>query len=146
LSKNPLFLILWEYIKMAESKGSAAQPRLRDVIASLRPQAFWWGSGIGVAVSAVIAAVLFAFGIFSINSSSLVSLDPKKVALEIQFALEEEGVTTTVECPTTIIAPVGFSFECMVTTPEGGFSQADITIGNVLGEIIWSLRYDLGAN
>jgi hypothetical protein len=120
---------------------------LRDVIASLRPQVtFWWGSGIGIAVSAVAAAVLFAFGVLSVNSAGLVSLDPDRVALEIQFALEEQGVTTTVECPSTIIAPVGFGFQCMVTTPEGAFSQADITIGNVLGEIIWSLRYDLEAN
>jgi hypothetical protein len=131
---------------MAESKGSPAQPRFRDVIASLRPQVtFWWGSGIGVAASAVAAAVLFAFGIFSINSSTLVSLDPEKVALEIQMTLEEQGIENTVTCPPEIVAPVGFGFECMVGTPEGNFSQADVTIGSAFGEIIWSLRYDLGA-
>jgi hypothetical protein len=125
---------------MAESKGSAAQPRLRDVIASLRPQVtFWWGSGIGIAASGVAVAVLFAFGIFSINSSSLVSLDPKKVALEIQMGLEEQGVTTTVECPGTIVAPVGFSFTCMVGLPTG-FTIADVIIGNAFGEVIVNLR------
>jgi hypothetical protein len=129
---------------MAESKGSPAQPRFRDVIASLRPQVtFWWGSGIGVAVSAVAAAVLFAFGIFSINSSTLVSLDPEKVALEIQMELEEQGVTADVQCPSPIVAPVGFAFSCTVGTPEGLYSPADITIVSVLGEIYWSLRYDL---
>jgi hypothetical protein len=132
---------------MAKSADSAAQPRFRDVVASLRPQViFWWGIGLGIAVSAVVAAVLFAAGIFSINSSTLVSLDPEKVALEIQMALEEQGIENTVDCPAQIVAPVGFGFECMVGTPEGKFSQADVTIGSAFGEIIWNLRYDLGAN
>jgi hypothetical protein len=94
-------------------------------------------------VSGVAVAVLFAFGIFSINSSSLVSLDPKKVELEIQMELEEQGVTADVVCPNPIVAPVGFSFTCTAGTREGTYSPADITIVSVLGEIYWSLRYDL---
>ena len=132
---------------MAESKGSATQPRLRDVIASLRPQVmFWWGAVAAFFVSGVIAAVLAASGIFSVNSSGLVSLDSEKVALEIQLSLEESGVTSTVGCPGYIAAPIGFSFVCMVNTPEARVTQAEVTIVNVLGEIIWNLRDELPTN
>jgi hypothetical protein len=129
---------------MAESKGSAAQPRLRDVIASLTPQVtFWWGSGLGVIASAIAAAALLASGILTINSAGLVSLDSNKVELQIQSKLEEVGITTTVGCPESIVAPAGFLFVCSVQTPEGAVSMAEVAIVNVLGDISWNLRTEL---
>jgi hypothetical protein len=100
---------------------------------------FWWGTGAGALASALVVAALFAVGTLAFNQGGLVSLDPKKVEMEIQMGLEEQGVTTTVECPTTIVAPVGFSFSCMVGLPTG-FTFADVTIANVLGELIWKAR------
>jgi hypothetical protein len=56
------------------------------------------------------------------------------------MGLEEQGVTTTnVECPNPILAPVDFSFTCMVGLPTG-FTVADVTILNPFGEITWNAR------
>jgi hypothetical protein len=136
-----------ESSNMAESKGSAAQPRFRDVVATLRPQVtFWWGSGLGVIASAIAVAALLAFGIFTINTAGLVSLDSDKVALRIQTELEDAGINTVVDCPDELVAPVGFLFVCMAQTPDGAVAQVETTIVNVLGDVIWDLRSDLPVN
>ena len=129
---------------MSESANSAPQPRMRDVIASLRPQVtFWWGSFMGVVVAAALAFTMFILGIFTFNNSGLVTLNSEQVALRIQVALEEEGIEATVGCPDPIVAPIGFSFVCMAQTPKGYVTQADVAIVNVLGDINWSLRTEL---
>ena len=130
--------------QMSESENSAAQPTMRDVIASLRPQVtFWWGSLMGTSVAAVLVFAMFTLGVFTFNTAGVVSVDPKKAALEMQFELEQQGVEVTVECPPVIMAPVGFSFECVATTPQGEFTQVDAIIENVIGDLIWSYRYDI---
>jgi hypothetical protein len=132
---------------MADSKDSAAQPRFRDVVATLRPQVtFWWGSGLGVIASAIAVTALLAFGIFTINTAGLVSLDSDKVALRIQTELEDAGIKTAVDCPDELVAPVGFLFVCMAQTPDGAVAQVEATIVNVLGDVIWDLRSDLPVN
>ena len=129
---------------MSETTNPTAQPRMRDVIATLRPQVtFWWGSLMGTVMSAVLVLAMFVLGIFTFNISGVVSIDPKQAALEMQFELEQQGVEISVECPPVIVAPVGFSFECVAATPKGEFSQIDVTIENVIGDLIWSYRYDL---
>jgi hypothetical protein len=78
---------------MSESGKSPAQPRMRDVIAALRPQVtFWWGSFMGAIVAAGLVVAMFVLGIFTFNTSGLVSLDSEKVALRIQLELEEAGL------------------------------------------------------
>jgi hypothetical protein len=117
---------------------------MRDVIASLRPQVtFWWGSLIGTILAAVAVVAMFILGIFTLNTSGLVSLDSDKVAMRIQLELEEAGIVATVACPEQVVAPVGFLFVCMVQTPEGYVSQAEVAIVNVLGDINWNLRTEL---
>jgi len=129
---------------MAESGSTSAQPRLRDVITNLRPQVtFLWGGVAGVVVAAIAVGALFFTGVFTVNTAGLVSLDSQKVELRIQLELEDSSITTEVACPETIVAPIGFSFVCMVQTPEGYVSQADVTITNVIGDINWNLRTEL---
>jgi hypothetical protein len=98
---------------------------------------------MGAIASAIAVVALLAFGIFTINTAGLVSLDSNKVELRIQSELEEVGITTTVGCPESIVAPVGFLFVCSVQTPEGAVSMAEVAIANVLGDIIWNLRTEL---
>lgn len=132
---------------MSESGSSASQPRMRDVISSLRPQVtFWWGSLMGFLVAIVAVFAMFLLGIFTFNTSGLVSLDSDKVALRIQFELEEAGIVASVACPDQVVAPVGFLFVCMAQTPEGYVSQAEVAIVNVLGDINWNLRTELPAS
>jgi hypothetical protein len=129
---------------MAESGSTSAQPRLRDVITNLRPQVtFLWGVVAGVVAAVIAVGALFFTGVFTVNTAGLVSLDSQKVALRIQVELEESGTTTEVACPETIVAPIGFAFVCMVQTPGGAVSQAEVTITNVLGDINWYLRSEL---
>ena len=129
---------------MSESVDNVAQPRMRDVIASLRPQVtFWWGNLMGMIVAVVLVFVMFVLGIFTLNTAGLVSLDAEKVALRIQLGLEEQGIIATVACPEKLLAPVGFQFVCMVQTPEGNVSQASVSIVNPLGDINWGLRTEL---
>ena len=129
---------------MSESGKSPAQPRMRDVIAALRPQVtFWWGSFMGAIVAAGLVVAMFVLGIFTFNTSGLVSLDSEKVALRIQLELEEAGIVATVACPEQLLAPVGFQFVCMAQTTEGYVSQAEVAIVNVLGDINWNLRTEL---
>jgi len=129
---------------MSQSANSAPQPRMRDVIASLRPQVtFWWGSFTGAVVAFVLVVTMFILGIFTLNTSGLVSLNSEQVALRIQLELEESGIVSTVACPEQLLAPVGFQFVCMVETPEGYVSQAEVAIVNVLGDVNWKLRTEL---
>lgn len=100
--------------------------------------------GFLVAIVAVFA--MFLLGIFTFNTSGLVSLDSDKVALRIQFELEEAGIVASVACPDQVVAPVGFLFVCMAQTPEGYVSQAEVAIVNVLGDINWNLRTELPAS
>jgi hypothetical protein len=98
---------------------------------------------MGTVLSVVAVGALFVMGVFSLNTSGLVSLDSDKVALRIQLELEESGIMATVGCPEQVVAPVGFLFVCMVQTPEGYVSQAEVAIVNVLGDINWNLRTEL---
>jgi hypothetical protein len=117
---------------------------MRDVIASMRPQVtFWWGSLMGTLAAAVLVFAMFILGIFTFNIGGVVSIDPKRAALEMQYELEQQGVEVSVVCPPVIVAPIGFSFECVATTPKGQFTQVDVTIENVIGDLMWSYRYDL---
>jgi hypothetical protein len=133
-----------EYIHMAESGSAKAQPRFRDVIATLRPQVmFWWGTGVGVLVSGIGVIVLFLLGVLTTNTSGLVSLDSEKVALRIQLELEEAGYSTTVQCPNPIAAPIGFMFQCVAQDLNGNVAKVEVAITNVLGDINWNLRTEL---
>jgi hypothetical protein len=98
---------------------------------------------MGAVVAAGLVVAMFVLGIFTFNSSGLVSLDSEKVALRIQLELEEEGIEATVGCPEQIVAPIGFTFVCMAQTPEGYVTQAEVAIVNVLGDFNWSLRTEL---
>ena len=126
------------------NRMDATPPRLRDVIAQLSPRVtFLWGGALGIVASSIVVGALFVFGIFAVNSAGLVSLDSQKVALRIQLELEDAGITATVACPESIVAPVGFLFVCMVQTPAGYVSQAEVAISNVLGDVNWNLRTEL---
>ena len=98
---------------------------------------------MGTIAAAVLVFAMLVLGIFTFNIGGVVSIDPKRAALEMQYELELKGVAVSVECPPVIVAPIGFSFECVATTPEGKFTQVDVTIENVIGDLIWSYRYDL---
>jgi hypothetical protein len=117
---------------------------MRDVIASMRPQVtFWWGSLMGTLAAAVLVFAMFVLGIFTFNLGGVVSIDPKRAALEMQYELEQQGVEVSVECPPVIVAPIGFSFECVARKANGEFTQVDVTIENIIGDLIWSYRYDI---
>lgn len=129
------------------NRMDATPPRLRDVIAQLSPRVtFLWGGAVGVIASSMIVGALFVFGIFSVNSAGLVSLDSEKVALRIQLELEEAGYNTVVTCPDPISAPVGFMFQCVAEDPRGYVAKVEVHITNVLGDINWNLRTELPPN
>ena len=98
---------------------------------------------MGTIVAAVLVVAMFVLGLFTFNTSGLVSLDSAKVELRIQLELEEQGITATVNCPDDILAPKFFMFLCNAQTPDGYVSQAQVTIANVLGDIIWNLKTEL---
>jgi len=98
---------------------------------------------MGTLAAAVLVFAMFILGIFTFNLGGVVSIDPKRAALEMQYELELQGVAVSVECPPVIVAPIGFSFECVATTPDGKFTQVDVSIENIIGDLIWSYRYDI---
>ena len=98
---------------------------------------------MGTIVAAVLVVAMFVLGLFTFNTSGLVSLNSDNVELRIQVELEEQGIAAIVECPEQIIAPMGFMFLCIAQTPEGYVSHTQVTIANVLGDILWNLKTEL---
>ena len=98
---------------------------------------------MGMIVAAVLVVAMFVLGLFTFNTSGLVTLDSAKVELRIQLELEDKGITATLECPEQIVAPTGFMFLCLAQTPEGYVSHTQVTIANVLGDLIWNLKTEL---
>lgn len=100
----------------------------------------------GFLASLVTVLILMATGFLTLNTSGVVSLNPELVAKRIQVELEDELIQSTVACPDPIVAPVGFWFECMINTPEGNVSRAQVTISSIVGDVSWFLQTDLPQN
>ena len=137
--------------KVHPSGGNGADPTFnptfRDAFRHMSRRA-WATTGLvgGLVISLVALCVGVAMGILSFNQAGLVSLDSKMVAKRVMAELEEQSVIATVECPSTISAPVGFMFFCMAQTPEANVARVQVTIVNVIGDISWWLVSDLPAN
>jgi len=121
-------------------------PTLGDVIRHMSKRA-WGLSGLVLGIVAVLVAVgsLILAGVLSFNRDGLVSLDPESVAAQLVSELDKQAVTATVECPATLVAPVGFSFICMAQGEQASVAQINVTIVDSLGELGWHLISDLPA-
>lgn len=124
-----------------------SQPTFGDVFRGMSKRG-WAITGViaGLVISAVALTLLFATGLIAPNVSGLVRLDAANVALRVQTELESQGITATVECPPSLVAPKNFSFKCGANTPEGAFAALTVTIVNELGDINWYLNSDLPLN
>lgn len=104
------------------------------------------GGLVGLMLGGILLLVALMTGLLTPNVGGLVSLSPDMVAKRIAFELQDQKISATVDCPKTITAPIGFSFVCMVNTPEGNVARAQVTIVNVIGDINWWLTSDLPEN
>lgn len=121
-------------------------PTLGDVIRHMSKRA-WGVSGLvlGIVAVLVVGGSLILAGVLSFNRDGLVSLDPESVAAQLVSELDQQGITATVECPATVVAPVGFSFICMAQGEEASVAQVSVTIADAVGNIGWTLISDLPA-
>ena len=122
-------------------------PTLADVIRhwSRRSWAIC-GLVMGLVLALVVVLALLGTGVLAFNRDGLVSLDSKLASKRIATELQDQKISAVVECPETIVAPVGFSFICMVNTPEGNVARVQVTIKNIIGDIFWNLTTDLPQN
>ena len=134
--------------KESPSAPSAADkaPTLGDVVRHMSKRA-WGISGLVVGILAVVLVVggLVLTGVMSFNRDGLVSLNPEFVAKQLVSELDEQGITATVECPSTIVAPAYFSFVCMAQGEGASVAQVNVTISDAAGNISWYLISDLPA-
>jgi hypothetical protein len=121
-------------------------PTFRDVFRHMKNSTVaWLGAAAGGLLVAVIGIVLLITGVLSLNSDGLVHLDPKRVALQIQADYKNNlGIIATVECPKNLVAPKNFSFKCMAQS-GAAVATVDVTITDVIGNILWVPESDLPA-
>jgi hypothetical protein len=107
-----------------------------------------WGiSGlvVGILASVLVVGSLLLTGVMSFNRDGLVSLNPQSVAKQVVEGLDKQGITATVECPATLVAPTGFSFICMAQGEDASVAQVSVTIADAMGDIGFTLLSDLPA-
>ncbi|MDF9809687.1 uncharacterized protein (DUF58 family) [Aurantimicrobium minutum] len=119
-------------------------PTFRDVFRHMsNVTTAWLGVAAGSLFVALVGIILLSTGFLSLNVNGLVHLDSKRVELQIQADYKNNlGVIATVECPKDLVAPKNFSFKCMA---QSGASVAtvEVTITDVIGNIIWTPQSDL---
>lgn len=134
--------------KESLSAPSAAEkaPTLGDVVRHMSKRA-WGISGlvVGILASVLVVGSLLLTGVMSFNRDGLVSLNPQSVAKQVVEGLDKQGITATVECPATLVAPTGFSFICMAQGEDASVAQVSVTIADAMGDIGFTLLSDLPA-
>ena len=104
------------------------------------------GLASGILAATILVLIMIATGLLSFTRSGLVTLSPASVAKQIVADLELQGITATVECPSSIVAPKFFSFICMAQGENASTAQVNVTIVDSNGEIGWHLKSDLPQN
>jgi hypothetical protein len=101
------------------------------------------GIASGILAATILVLIMVATGLLTFTLSGLVTLSPASVAKQIVADLESQGITATVECPSSLVAPTGFSFVCMAQGEDASVAQVNVTIVDSNGEIGWHLLSDL---
>lgn len=95
--------------------------------------------------TAVAAIVLGSLGValaISANTAAaqIVRYDRSTLEESIETGADKQGVELDAECPESISADPGESFQCAATLEDGSTLVIDVQLQNRDGEVVWSLR------
>lgn len=98
-----------------------------------------WAMGLSI-VGLVISSLLVANAVRGALADATTTLDLRAMETEIAAGVAEQaGVTVTVQCPDTVVAGAGTSFQCVAVDASGASSIVNVQVLDAEGGWTWQI-------